>query len=84
MPVDRRYLLRDLQRVRNGVTSRAPGISKCADCREPYIDDHSGLAWCKTCRVRHHRACRDCKTRFPCTRQGHTQCVSCRTQHSLF
>lgn len=83
MVFDHKELQRNLARVQNGVLHRAPGIRKCADCHEPYIQDESGLNWCPDCRVHHVRRCSDCTIRFFCTREGHTRCPSCRQQLAL-
>jgi hypothetical protein len=78
------HLLINLRDIRNGVKSRAPGIRRCRDCTQPWIDDHSGLPCCTDCRVNHHRACQQCGTAFRNTEQGDRFCFSRTNQDSLF
>lgn len=78
------YLAENLRLVQTGCKSRAPGIRRCGDCKRPWIDDHTGLAWCPDCRVTHTRRCRTCGTPFTNTRAGDVLCVSCRDQDPLF
>lgn len=78
------YLRHNLMLVQTGRRSRAPGVRRCADCDTPYIDDHSGLTWCRTCRVTRHRRCADCRTSMPITPDGDRLCDCCRAQGALF
>jgi hypothetical protein len=67
-----------------GVTTRSPGIRRCADCATAYIDDHAGLPHCRNCRTNHTRPCAQCRTRFRNTTNGARHCQSCTTQSALF
>ena len=78
------YLAHQLMLVRTGRRSRAAGIRRCTDCHEPFIDDHTGLTWCPTCRTAHHRRCADCGQSFPNTPAGDRLCDCCRDQFALF
>ena len=78
------YLRHNLMLVRTGRRDRAPGIRKCADCTEHFIDDHTGLSWCRTCRTDHHRRCADCHTLMPITADGDRRCDCCQSQTTLF
>ncbi len=78
------YLRHNLMLVRTGRRDRAPGIRKCADCHEHFIDDHTGLAWCRDCRTTHHRHCVDCHALMPITADGDRLCDCCQTQTTLF
>ncbi len=78
------YLRRNLRLVAAGVKSRAPGIRRCTDCRDPWIADNSGLSLCPDCRVQHLRVCGDCHRPFTNTRAGDRLCMCCRDQHPLF
>jgi hypothetical protein len=78
------HLLMNLRDIRNGTKSRAPGIRRCTDCNEPWIDDHDGLPYCTDCRVNHYRACQQCGTASRNTERGDRLCASCTHQDSLF
>ena len=78
------YLAHNLMLVRTGLRSRAAGIRRCTDCREPFIDDHTGLTWCPTCRPNHQRRCADCGQPFSNTPAGERLCDCCREQLALF
>ena len=81
---DRGQLERNLRLVRTGQARTAPGIRRCPDCRQPWIDDDSGLSFCRDCRVHRRRSCQDCGTAFPNTADGDRRCVCCRAQLPLF
>ncbi len=81
---DAEYLRRNLRLVTAGIKSRAPGIHRCTDCRDPWIADDSGLSWCRGCRVNHRRTCGHCHTSFTNTPDGDELCECCRNQHALF
>ena len=84
-PTDPRFtLLQNLQLVRSGVKSRAPGIRRCPDCDEPWIDDHTGLSYCPGCRIQHRRRCRTCRAHITNTADGNPLCDSCTDQTTLF
>lgn len=84
-PTDPRYQqLKNLQLVRSGVRSRAPGIRRCPACREPWINDGTGLSWCETCRIGRQRKCAHCAATFTLTEQGERLCQSCTEQIPLF
>ena len=78
------HVAHQLMLVRTGRKSRAPGIRRCDDCREPFVDDHTGLPWCTACRVAHRRRCADCDHPFPNTAAGDRRCTCCREQLPLF
>ena len=77
------YLAHQLMLVKTGRKHRAPGIRHCTDCREPFIDDHTGLPHCPRCRVTHRRRCTDCQQPFANTAAGDRRCTSCRAQLPL-
>jgi hypothetical protein len=82
-PTDPRFmLLQNLQLVRSGVKSRAPGIRRCLDCDQPWIDDHTGLTYCPVCRVGHWQRCR--RAQIAVTVDGNPLCDSCTDQIPLF
>lgn len=84
-PTDPRYtLLQNLQLIRTGVKSRAPGIRRCRDCDQPWIDDHTGLSHCPLCRINHRRQCRSCRAQMAVTADGNPLCDSCTHQIALF
>ena len=83
-PTDLTSAQRNLRLVQSGRKTRAAGIRRCADCTNPYIDDHSGLTLCLTCRPNHTRQCAQCPARFTNTPTGDRLCQSCRQQPSLF
>jgi hypothetical protein len=84
-PTDPRFtLLQNLQLVRSGVKSRAPGIRRCPDCDESWIDDHTGLTYCPTCRIGHWQRCRMCHAQIAITVGGNPLCDSCTDQIPLF
>lgn len=78
------YLQHNLMLVRTGRKSRAPGIRRCPDCTEPFIDDHTGLSHCPDCRTDHRRFCRGCHRLIANTARGERYCVSCENQTPLF
>lgn len=78
------YLRHNLMLVRTGRRDRAPGIRKCADCAEHFIDDNTGLAWCRDCRTGHYRRCQGCQTLMFITPDGDRLCNCCQTQITLF
>jgi hypothetical protein len=78
------HLQLNLRQVQAGIKSRAPGIRRCQDCAEPYIDDRVGLVHCPTCRVNHRRYCRGCWALMPNTTQGDRLCDCCQDQLALF
>ena len=78
------HLRHNLMLVQSGQKTRAPGIKKCPDCREHFIDDHRGLPYCGNCRINHTRACGDCGQPFRNTESGDRLCPSCREQIPLF
>ncbi len=78
------YLRHNLMLVQTGQRDRAPGIRRCADCHEPWIDDHTGLSWCRTCRPEHRRRCAHCHTFIAITPDGDRLCDCCREQTALF
>ena len=77
------YLAHQLMLVQTGRKNRAPGIRRCADCAQPFIDDHTGLGHCATCRVTHRRHRADCRQPFLNTPAGDRLCASCRNQLAL-
>ena len=84
-PTDPRFtLLQNLQAVRSGVKSRAPGIRRCPDCDQPWIDDHTGLTYCLTCRIEHRWRCRTCRALVVIVVDGSPLCDSCIAQIALF
>ena len=84
-PTDPRFtLLQNLQAIRSGVKSRAPGIRRCPDCDEPWIDDHTGTAHCPICRIEHRWRCRTCWALVAITADGNSLCDSCINQIPLF
>lgn len=78
------HLYQNLKDVMSGVKHRAPGIRRCQDCENPYIDDHSGLPHCPNCRTNHRRFCRQCHALIRNTEQGDRLCASCVNQEALF
>lgn len=81
---DDEYQRFNLMLVRTGRKSHAPGIRRCRDCAEPWIDDHTGLVHCPECRTGHRRFCHGCKTLITNTEHGDRYCISCQNQHALF
>jgi hypothetical protein len=77
------HLQISLYQVQAGVKARVPGIRRCHDCRNPYIDDQSGLPYCRNCRADHNRNCGQCGTTFRNTTDGAHLCKSCLNQPSL-
>jgi hypothetical protein len=77
-------LLQNLQLVRSRVKSRAPGIRRCPDCDQPWIDDHTGLAYCPVCWVGRWQRCRTCRAQIAMTVDGNPLCDSCTDQFPLF
>jgi hypothetical protein len=78
------YLRHNLMLVRTGRKSRAPGIRRCPDCDEPFIDDHAGLPHCPGCRTAHCRFCKGCCQLIANTTEGDRYCLSCQSQPTLF
>ena len=78
------YLAHQLLLVATGRKHRAAGIRHCTDCGEAFIDDHTGLTWCPTCRPAHRHRCVDCGAPFPNTPGGDRRCTCCRAQLALF
>lgn len=78
------HLYQNLKAVQTGVKSRAPGIRRCRDCENPYIDDNSGLPYCPHCRTAHRRFCKHCHTLIRNTEEGDRLCASCADQELLF
>lgn len=84
-PTDPHYLAEhNLKLVQAGVKSRAAGIKHCTGCREPYIDDQSGLSHCPDCRINHRRRCKGCGRFIDNTTAGDRYCISCTNQSALF
>ena len=83
-PTYEQHLQHNLQLVQAGIRSSAPGIRRCHDCKQRYIDDRVGLHHCPNCRVNHRRYCRQCRNLMPNTTQGHRLCECCRDQLPLF
>ena len=78
------YLRHNLMLVQTGRRDRAPGIRRCTDCHEPWIDDHTGLSWCRTCRTTHRRRCEGCHALIAITTDGDRLCDCCQQQTGLF
>lgn len=78
------YLRHNLMLVQTGRKSRAPGIQRCTDCREPFINRGTGLSYCADCRTDHRRFCKGCNTLIANTIHGDRYCLSCQNQMSLF
>jgi len=76
------YLRHQLMLVRTGRKTRAPGIRRCPDCKEPHIADQTGIAYCPECRVNHTVRCRTCRAPIPL--DGNPQCLCCQNQIPLF
>lgn len=77
------YLRHNLALVRSGRKTRAPGIKRCRDCDEPFIDRNTGLSYCPDCRTNHDRHCQGCRARMRNTTEGHRYCVCCQNQLPL-
>ena len=78
------YLAHNLMLVQTGRKSRASGIRRCPDCTEAFIDDHTGLAHCPTCRTAYRRRCAVCRAPIAITADGDRLCLSCQDQIPLF
>ncbi len=73
-----------LANVQAGIRVSAPGIRKCGDCKNPFIKDESGLAYCRDCRTDHTRKCGQCRAEFTNTINGDRLCRCCLNQTALF